>query len=71
MDIKLRAKLSAHALVDTFEPTDSEHNCKLMTPITINQIDNLFSNSCDTEEPTPNDSFINFVNSLFTEDNNV
>lgn len=69
MDIKLRAKLSAYSLVDTFEPVESEHSCKLMTPVTAEQIDKyLFSDKPEElpEGTTPPDTeFTNFVDSLF------
>ena len=72
MDIKLRAKLSAYSLVDTFEPTDSEHSCKLMTPVTTQQIDDyLFGGKQDTSPDDviiPDNDFANFVDSLFKEE---
>lgn len=72
MDIKLRAKLSAYSLVDTFEPQDNEHNCKFMTPVTPEQIDRvLFTEKHDPpsgDVNPPSDEFADFVNSLFAED---
>jgi len=70
MDIKLKAKLSAYAQVETFELKDSEHTCNKLRPISKEQIDALFGDSV-TESPdvsTIDTNFANFVESLFQED---
>lgn len=53
MDIKLRARLSAYSKIESFEaPADSEHNCKFMTPVTREQIDEfLFKPNTETLPP--------------------
>ena len=67
MDIKLRARLSAYSLVDTFDQDDPDHVCENnMIRVTESQIDKLFDDT--NNGTTSNDAdFTNFVDSLFAE----
>lgn len=74
MDIKLRAKLSAYACVETFEQrpgeSEQEHACKFMHPITPEQIDEqLFTNKPEAEvlpqDPATSTFGTTFIDSLF------
>lgn len=72
MDIKLRARLSAYARVATFEQkpsdTDQEHTCTQMTPISREQIDDLFrSNSTSNEDSVTANPKESFIDSFFKE----
>lgn len=73
MDIKLRARLSAYARVATFEvkpeDTDQGHVCNQMTPITPEQVDELFRNESGTPdaELTPVAPGASFIDSFFKE----
>lgn len=72
MNIKLRAKLSAYSLVDTFEsPSEDDHQCKLMTPVSNEQIEReLFSKNEEesSKDVVTDKDFANFVDSLFSEE---
>lgn len=72
MDIKLRARLSAYALVETFDSTsngnEQEHPCKFLTPITPEEIDEyLFTTKVvpDVPAPLPSAAASAFIDSLF------
>ncbi len=66
MDIKLRARLSAYSLVDTFDSVDSDHTCNNMVRVTEDEIDKLFDNTSNNTTSTDAE-FTNFVDSLFSE----
>lgn len=63
MDIKLKATLAAYARVDTL---NVNHSCDLMSPVTSDQIDQLFpmsGNDSEIVEPTTDGKA--FIDSLF------